>query len=475
MNRYEAMRAGDKPLTLKRPDDNDLSALKTMVDTDRFSTGISNLDLHSRDLSRHRPCRPDAVIWPLDRLEVSRILSFCNDRAIPVTAWGAGSSLEGNPIPVKGGVVLDFARMNRILGIREDDFQADVEPGVIYKDLNHTLRHSGLFFPPDPGARATVGGMIGNNASGTRTVRYGSTKDHVLRMEVVLSNGEIIHMGSRASKSSSGYDLLHLFIGSEGMLGVIVEATLRLTGVPEQMASAVAAFSTVEAAARAVFEIIRSGSNPAALELLAPECVTLINKASDLGLADAPTLLVELHGPTVNHLKEVMEIVDEICSKEGCTGFRAGLERGERDRLLEARYRLGEMIRQNHPDQARIVVDVAVPISAYPEMIAFAREEVLKIENATGYIFGHAGDGNVHVVIGTKRDGPAWSSIDSANVRLVEKALALEGTATGEHGVGIGKARFMEAEHGNSLAWMKNIKALFDPKGILNPGKMFKE
>jgi D-lactate dehydrogenase (cytochrome) len=315
--------------------------------------------------------------------------------------------------------------------------------------------------------------MIGNNASGTRTVRYGSTKDHVLRMEVVLANGEIIHVGNRASKSSSGYDLLHLFIGSEGMLGVVVEATLRLVGLPEQLGSAVAAFPTVEASARAAFEIIRSGANPAALELLAPECVSLIDKETDLALIPAPTLWVELHGPTMGHLTDVMDIIGEICSSEGCTGFRAGLERGERDRLLDARHRMGEMIRHNHPDQTRIVVDVAVPISAYPEMISFAREEILKVENISGYIFGHAGDGNVHVVIGAQEDSSAWRDVNRLNQGLVEKALTLEGTATGEHGVGIGKSCFMEAEHGSSLEWMKSVKRLFDPRWILNPGKIF--
>ncbi|MEW6667337.1 MAG: FAD-binding oxidoreductase [Thermodesulfobacteriota bacterium] len=447
--------------------------LRTMVAEDRFSTGESNLDLHSRDMSRHRPSRPEAVIWPLHREEVSMVLSYCNRRLIPVTAWGAGTSLEGNPIPMQGGVVLDFSRMNRIVDIRTDDFQADVEPGVVYQDLNHKLRHSGLFFPPDPGARATVGGMIGNNASGTRTVRYGSTRDHVLRMSVVLANGELIEVGTRASKSSSGYDLVHLFIGSEGTLGVVVEATLRLVGLPEEFASAVATFQTVEAAAKAVFKIRRSGVDPAALELLAPECLALINKVTTLNLNLSPTLWIELHGPTKNQLSEAMKIVREICEQEGSQHLRPGIERGERDRLLEARHRLGEMIEQNHPGASRITIDVAVPISAYPEMIAFGRREVAKVEVASAYIFGHAGDGNIHLTIVTEEGGPQQDQIDEVNHRVVRKALSLGGTATGEHGVGIGKAVFMPGEHGSSLAWMQEVKKLFDPNGILNPGKMF--
>ena len=206
--------------------------LQSMVPPDRISTGESVLDLHAKDQSHHAPSRPEVVLWPLDAAEVADILSYANANLIPVTGWGSGSSLEGNPIPVQKGIVLDFTRMNRIVEIREEDFQADVEPGVVYQDLNEKLRHTGLFFPPDPGARATLGGMIANNASGTRTVYYGSTKDYVLRLSVVLANGEIIDLGTRASKTSSGYDLIRLFVGSEGTLGIVVGATVRLVGLP---------------------------------------------------------------------------------------------------------------------------------------------------------------------------------------------------------------------------------------------------
>jgi D-lactate dehydrogenase (cytochrome) len=454
--------------------DKDLNFLNSLVAAERFSTGDSNLDLHSRDTSRHRGNRPEAVIWPVDRQEVGEIIKYANRRSIPVTGWGAGSSLEGNPIPLHGGIVLNFSQMNRILDIRADDFQADVEPGVIYQDLNHKLRHTGLFFPPDPGARATIGGMIANNASGTRTVRYGSTKDHILRLVAVLANGEVIETGNRASKSSSGYNLTSLFVGSEGMLGLIVEATVRLVGITEEFASAVATFASVNDASRAVFEIMRCGIDPAALELLAEECTDLINAETDLGLASLPTLFMEFHGPTKNQLTDVLNIAHDICNEKGCNEFRPGLDKSERDRLMDARHRLGEMIRHHHPGHVRIVIDVAVPISAYPEMISFGREEARKIDTAMAYTFGHAGDGNIHLVIGAEpADTPAWSMIQAANIRIVDKALELGGTATGEHGVGIGKTQFMQAEHGYSLNWMRNIKNLFDPKGILNPGKMF--
>ncbi len=447
--------------------------LESMVEPDRFSTGESYLDLHAKDQSRHPPTRPEAVIWPISRTEVSNILRYANEYTIPVTGWGAGSSLEGNPIPVQKGLVLDFSKMNRILEIRESDFQADVEPGVIYRDLNERLRHRGLFFPPDPGANATIGGMIANNASGTRTVRYGSTRANILRLSAVLASGEIIETGSRSSKTSSGYDLINLFVGSEGTLGIIVQATVRLTGMPEEFSSATATFPSVEEAGKAVFEMIRAGLNPASLELLAPECITLINKEKELGLKVSPTLFLEFHGPSQKQLMEIMDMAGDICGDMGCHDFRPGIERKERDDFLKARHELGEMINRNHPGRSHMAIDVAVPISSYPEIIAMAREESLKA-NIPGYTLSHAGDGNLHLVfMGKNGDEKEWAIIDQVNARMVEKALSMGGTATGEHGVGIGKRKFMQAEHGNSLEWMKKIKDLFDPKGILNPGKIF--
>ncbi|MGD9182793.1 MAG: FAD-binding oxidoreductase, partial [Desulfobacterales bacterium] len=331
--------------------------LQSMVATDRFSTGESVLDLHAKDQSVHPPSRPDAVIWPVNAAEVSEIVKYANDHLIPVTGWGSGSSLEGNPIPVQKGIVLDFVQMNHILNIRVEDFQVDVEPGVIYQDLNEKLRHTGLFFPPDPGARATVGGMIANNASGTRTVYYGSTKDYVLRMKVVLANGEIIELGTRAAKSSSGYDLIHLIVGSEGTLGVVVGATLRLVGFPVEYSAAIATFPSVEAASKTVFEIIRSGLNPAALELIDPECVALMNNEEHLGLNVSPTLFLEFHSSTASHLAEVLEMAREICSQSACMEFRPGLGKAERDHLFKARHALGEMIIRNHPDCGILSMD----------------------------------------------------------------------------------------------------------------------
>jgi len=447
--------------------------LKSLVPVERVSTGESVLDLHAKDQSQHPAVRPELVIWPQTAKEIAAVVKYANDNRFPIVGWGSGSSLEGNPIPVQGGIVLDFAEMNRILDIREEAFQADVEPGVIYQDLNEKLRHTGLFFPPDPGARATLGGMIANNASGTRTVYYGSTKDYVLRLSVVLANGEIIEIGNQASKTSSGYDLIRLFVGSEGTLGIIAGATVRLVGLPVEFSAAVATFPSVEAASKVVFEIMRSGLNPAALELLGPECIELMNEEENLKLAVSPTLIMEFHGATTSQLAEVLEMAEEICKSEGCRMFQPGVGRSERDRIFKARHALGEIIIRKHPDCGILVMDVAVPITAYGELVGTIREE-LGATDLTSYFISHAGNGNVHLnIAGLKNNREQWDLIDRISERLVYKTLDLGGTATGEHGVGVGKRKYMSSEHGASLEWMKRVKALFDPNGILNPGKIF--
>jgi len=455
--------------------DTQLKELESMVSSDRVSTGASILDLHARDQSAHSACRPEAVIWPETASEAAAILQYANRHRIPLTGWGSGSSLEGNPIPVCRGIVLDFSRMNRILAIHEEDFQADVQPGVVYQDLNEKLRHTGLFFPPDPGARATIGGMIANNASGTRTVLYGSTRDYVMRLVVALADGELLEMGTRASKSSSGYNLINLFVGSEGTLGIVVEATMRLVGFPAEYSAAVATFPSVQAAARTVYELKRSGLNPAALELLGPECVALMNQEESLGLAVEPTLFLEFHGASTSQLAEVLDTARDICEGQGCRDFRPGLGRAERDRLFKARHILGEMIQHNHPEHNILIMDVAVPITRYAELLDAMQSEV-RTHGLIAYTLSHAGNGNVHLNIAGRKDDPReWALVQAVSERLVMKAIALGGTATGEHGVGLGKRKYMSAQHGASLAWMKRVKNLFDPNGILNPGKIFPE
>jgi D-lactate dehydrogenase (cytochrome) len=400
-------------------------------------------------------------------------LRIANARKISVTARGAGTSIEGNPVPLFGGIVLDMQRFDKILEIRPADFIAVVEAGVGYKDLNKAAGRYGLFFPPDPGAGAMIGGMIANNASGVRTIKYGATKDYVLKLTVVLANGEIIETGSLATKSSSGYDLNRLFVGSEGTLGIITQATLRLAGLPAHFSAALATFTTIEAAAQAVFEIMRWGFSPAALEILTTELVTMLNRDSELGLREEPTLFMEFHGASEVALEEELGPVEELCRDAGALSFQSGLGIGERNKLWEARYEVYESIKRTHPGADPFVADIAVPISRYPEIVKYA-EEVVRDYGIIGYPFGHAGDGNVHLVfMGDAQDKEGWDRIQKANKAIVTRALELEGTCTGEHGVGIGKRQFMQQEHGKSLEVMRQIKALLDPQGILNPGKIF--
>lgn len=444
-----------------------------IVGPDRISTGESVLELHGRDESFHQRRRPDVVIWPLNAEEISTILKIANEKRIPVTPWGAGTSLEGNPIPVFGGIVLDMQQMNHILELRESDLQVRVEAGVTYKELNQFLSRHGLFFPPDPGASATIGGMVGNNASGIRTIKYGSTKDYVLSMVIVIPSGEIIKIGTNAVKTSSGYDLCRLFVGSEGTLGVITEVTLRLVGIPQEYMAAIAQFHEIRKATDTVFQIMRSGLSPAALEFLDISTIQAINRSKDINLIEKPTLFIEFHGPNASGLKEELEMVREICYENDVVEFDSGIGRQERNRLWEARYGVHESIKISNPGLKALVIDTAVPISKYPEMVEWAHR-VIRERNLKGYAFGHAGSGNLHMeILGNPEDASNWKKVKEVEEEIVEFAISLGGTSTGEHGIGIGKRKFMRKEHGGSIDLMKKIKMLLDPNGIMNPGKIF--
>ena len=453
--------------------DRELDFLKGVVGSERMSLGESVLDLHGKDESFHPKRRPDLVIWPLSAEEISQILRMANEIRIPVTPWGAGTSVEGNPNPVEGGIVLDLQQMNHVLQLRTEDLQVRVEAGVIYKELNQYLSRFGLFFPPDPGAAATIGGMVGNNASGIRTIKYGSTKDFVLNMVVVLPSGEIIRTGTNAVKSSSGYDLCRLFVGSEGTLGVVTEVTLRLIGIPPEFMAAVVQFNTVREATDTVFQIIRSGLSPAALELLDRQTVQVVNRYKKLSLEEKPTLFIEFHGTSAISLKEDLELVKEICADHRYLRFDSGIGREEKNRLWEARHDVHEAIKVNNPGLSSLVIDTAVPISKYPDMVEWGQEVVAK-RGLKGYAFGHAGSGNLHMeILGILEEEGQWQKVQEAGEEIVNFALECGGTATGEHGVGIGKKKFMKREHGESLKLMKQIKELLDPNGIMNPGKIF--
>jgi D-lactate dehydrogenase (cytochrome) len=456
-----------------RVTDRVLESIRKIVESERISIGESILDLHSKDESFHERRKPDVVVWPLNAEEISQILKMANEDRIPVTPWGAGTSLEGNPIPVEGGIVLDLQQMNRILELRTEDLQVRVEAGVIYKELNQTLSRHGLFFPPDPGASATIGGMVGNNASGIRTIKYGATKDFILSMVVVLPSGEIIHVGTNAIKTSSGYDLCRLFVGSEGTLGVVTEVTLRLIGLPAEFMAAIAQFNPIREATDTVIQIMRSGLSPAALEFLDAPTVQVVNQFKKLSLEERPTLFIEFHGASAAGLREELEMVKEICGENRSFRFDSGIGREERNRLWEARYGVRESIKANNPGFYPLVIDTAVPISKYSDMVEWGQRIVEK-KGLKGYAFGHAGSGNLHMeILGIPEEKAQWQKVREAEEEIVHFALECGGTATGEHGIGIGKKKFMKKEHGESLTLMKRIKKLLDPNGIMNPGKIF--
>ena len=458
---------------MKQFSDEQTNALRSFVEPDRFSTGPSNRELHLHDISPHQGVLPAGVIWPVTTEEVSAILQYTYANDIPVTPWGAGTSTEGNPVPSRGGLVMDLTQMNKVLAIRPEDLQADVQPGVTRKELNRQVGQHGLFFPPDPGADATIGGMIANNASGVQTVKYGATKDYVLWLNVVLPNGRIIHTGCRARKSSSGYDLTRLFVGSEGTLGVATEATLRLTGLPAHHLAATITFDRLEDASRCVAVMIGAGLDTAALELLTPGIIRLMNREKKLGLPEVPSLFCEFHGVSEAVLVETKTLAMELGQECGATAFRFGVQEAERKELWRARHEAWETIHRAHPGKETLIVDAAVTISKYPEMVVFS-QRLVDEAGVIGYVFGHAGDGNLHVVMaGDPHNEKEWQALEEVNHAIVGRAVELGGTCTGEHGVGMGKRQFMALEHGGGYDLMKEIKDLIDPKGLMNPDKIF--
>lgn len=445
--------------------------LTAIVGAEQISATQADLDQHAHDQGFYPAHAAEVVIWPTAVGQVSQVLALANEQHIPVTAWGAGTSIEANPIPVHGGIVLSLQRMDTIVAIHADDFQVTVQPGIGYKDLNARLAREGLFFAPDPGANASIGGMLANNAAGIRTVRYGASKDNVLRMQVVLADGRITYVGSRSVKQSSGYDLLHLLVGSEGTLGIITEATLRLFPIAEHISAAVVAFETVAAAIEAVVAVRSSGLDPSALEFLDAGFAQMLNDSAPLGLLPKPTLFMEFQAAHVQTLTQGIETVREICQSLGALGFSATISAVERKRLWQARNHAYEILVRTYPGKRMFTNDVAVPISSYPALIAFIQGELVR-RDVLAFLLGHAGDGNIHVVFPCADDAQ-YAAGQAINADIVRKALELGGTATGEHGVGLGKARFMALEHGVGLDVMRSVKQALDPNGILNPGKIF--
>lgn len=448
-----------------------LAALTAVTHPSQISTALAERELRSRDMSQFEPRLSEAVVWPTSAQQVAAILRIANQNHVPVTAWGAGSSLEGNPIPLYGGILLSLERMNKIVAVHTDDFQVTVQPGIGYKDLNIALAQHGLFFAPDPGANASIGGMLANNAAGSRTVKYGATKDNVLAIEVALADGRLIQTGSRSIKQSSGYNLTQLLVGSEGTLGVITEATLKLMPVPQSMSSVVATFADVETAVATVVELRASGLDVAALEFVGANTAALLTRDAGVNWGENPTLLLEIHAAHAAAAELDLGMVQTICQELGVLRLHATMDNAERKKMWAARHHLFETQVRAFPAHKWQIMDVAVPISAYPTLVQFV-EQTLAAQSVHGFLVGHAGDGNLHVAMPYENNETRHRTL-LANDAIVNKAIDLSGTSTGEHGVGIGKVKFMAREHGTAVSVMQQIKATLDPNHILNPGKIF--
>lgn len=446
-------------------------ALIRAVLGERLSTAPAVREQHGKDLTWNPGAPPDGVAFVQSTEEVQRVVSICAAHQVPVIPYGAGTSLEGHFTAPFGGISIDLNAMNRILEVNQEDLDCRVEAGVTRKALNRHLRDLGLFFPIDPGADASIGGMTATRASGTNAVRYGTMKDNVLNVTAVMPNGEVIRTGGRARKSSAGYDLTRLMVGSEGTLGVITEVALKLYGIPESIAAGVCAFPTVEACCQATIQTIQMGIPVARIELVDAEHIKALNAYSNLSLAVTPTLFVEFHG-TEAGTREQSELFGAIAAEHGGGGFSWATREEERAKLWQARHDAFWAAKAYKAGKAEaFATDVCVPISRLAECVEETRRD-LEAHGIYGPMVGHVGDGNFHVVLFCDRSDPAEvARVKAAYDRLIERALALGGTSTGEHGIGAGKRAYLAREHGPALAYMQAVKRAFDPLNIMNPGK----
>jgi D-lactate dehydrogenase (cytochrome) len=439
---------------------------------ERLSTAAAVREQHGKDESYHTPAPPDAVVFARSTEEVAEIVKLCASHKVPVIAFGTGTSLEGHVAALEGGVCVDLSQMNQVLRVSAEDLDCTVEAGVTRKQLNEYLRDTGLFFPIDPGADASLGGMTATRASGTNAVRYGTMRENVLSLSVVLADGRVIRTARRARKSAAGYDLTRLFVGSEGTLGIITEVTLRLYGIPEAIMSAVCPFPSVEAAVDAVVATIQAGVPVARIELLDEVTMMAVAAYAKLqGFAAVPHLFFEFHG-TARGVEEQVAQVKEFAAEQGGTEFRWAATPEERSKLWQARHDAHYASMAIRPGAKVWATDVCVPISRLAQCIKETRAD-LRGARLAGGIVGHVGDGNFHVGIlidPTKPEEIARAS--QFNDRLVQRAIAMDGTCTGEHGVGYGKIPFLLAEHGEAVAVMRTLKRALDPDNILNPGKI---
>jgi D-lactate dehydrogenase (cytochrome) len=438
---------------------------------DRLSTAPAICEQHGKDESYHAPHAPDAVAFAQSTEEVAAIVRLCAAHKTPVIAFGTGTSLEGHVAALKGGVCIDLSRMNRIVRVNAEDLDATVEAGVTRKQLNEYLRDTGLFFPIDPGADASLGGMAATRASGTNAVRYGTMRENVLALTVVLADGRIIRTSRRARKSAAGYDLTRLFVGSEGTLGVITEVTVRLYGIPEAICAAVCAFPTIAAAVDTVIQTIQSGVPVARIELLDEAQIDAINRYSKLDHKVAPTLFFEFHGSNAG-VAEQVETVEVLAAEHGGDDFRWATSPEERSKLWQARHDAYYAALALRPGSKGWPTDVCVPISRLAECIGETKRDLAQ-STIPSALAGHVGDGNFHLIFMIDPQSPEEiAEASRLNDRMVARALAMEGTCTGEHGIGYGKMDFLIAEHGEAISVMRSIKQALDPNDILNPGKI---
>jgi D-lactate dehydrogenase (cytochrome) len=439
---------------------------------ERFTLSPAVREHHGRAETFYAAMPPDAVVFPASTEEVSQAVRFCAERAIPIVPYGVGTSLEGNFLAAHGGLCIDLSQMDRLLRVNAEDLDCTVEAGVTRKQLNADLRDTGLFFPIDPGADATLGGMAATRASGTNAVRYGTMRQNVLGLTVVLPDGRVVHTGGRARKSAAGYDLTGLFVGSEGTLGIITEVSLRLYGQPEAISAAVCGFETLRGAVDTVIQTIQLGLPVARIELLDPLQIRAINAYSRTHYAERPTLFLEFHGSGAG-VAEQAATFGELAGANGGGDFQWTTNTEERTAMWEARHNVHYANLALRPGSRAISTDVCVPISRLCDCIEDTRRAI----DASGLIapiVGHVGDGNFHVVMILDPDSPEeLAKARALSERIVELALAHDGTCTGEHGIGIGKKDYLLREHGEAVDVMRAVKRAVDPAGIMNPGKIF--
>ena len=442
---------------------------------DRVSTADSVREHHSHGESWHAPGLPDVVVFPTSTDEVSAIVKLCAQHQRPIVPFGMGSSLEGHVNAIHGGVSIDMTRMTRVVRLSTDDLDITVEAGLTRLKLDAHLKNTGLMFPIDPGADATLGGMAATRASGTTAVRYGTMKDNVLGLTAVLADGRVITTGGRARKSSTGYDLTRLFVGSEGTLGVITELTLRLYGRPESVRAAVCPFDSMAGAANTVIQTIQLGIPVARIEIIDEVQLRVVNAYSKTSYPLAPTLFFEFHGISDAAVEDQIRAVEEITRENGARGFKWASSLEDRNTLWQARHNAYYAAVASRPGARAWTTDVCVPISHLAECILETQAD-LQQSNVEAPLVGHAGDGNFHLIIMLDPDDPnELAKVTAISERLVERALKFGGTCSGEHGVGFGKLKYLAAEHGDALGVMRAIKHAIDPNNLMNPGKLIPE